>query len=695
MNLHFKPILWLVGGIIVAFALSLVVQIYRNTQLLQRLAIENTSLIEKNEWKNAENVFLTTQNSVKNSLERGEMEKFITILQSQRNVKGLLEFSLFNPKGVVTHSSDSSFLNKTLPADVHTALASKPERFERLTTDAFEIYAPQVVTADCLRCHTSWKISDNGGTLLCRFSTDSLTQSKQSSAASMVKIKSSQITSGLVTTIVIAGFFVILAIVVVRYQIAAPLAVVLEHLTGASNQVRASSNQISSASQTLAAGASEQAASLEETSASLEELSAMTKRNAENAREAKELANHARHAAESGATDIQRMSQAMDAIKEASNNIAKIIKSIDEIAFQTNILALNAAVEAARAGEAGMGFAVVADEVRNLAQRSAQAARETAAKIEDSITKSDRGVQISLQVNKSFEEIMETVRKVDDLVVNIASASKEQSDGIGQVSIAVTEVDKVTQSNAANAEESAAAALELNAQADALKEALSKMMQLTSGAKAAAETEPESAGAPYSPPTSGRPPFRHSHKRESFQKVQPFETKGPAAAFSMPEDRRVPSRNGVIAWDEAQMSTGVESVDSQHRELIQRINELHSACLAGTANEELLKLLGFLGEYAQSHFRHEEELMQSHQCPARGQNKSAHVQFLRDYETLAEIIKRDGPSTTAVLQIKDLLGNWLKNHICSVDTKLRGCVGNGCRSRTGSGAAKPDGFRDF
>ena len=510
MNLHFKPILWLVGGIIVAFGLSLCVQLYRNTQLLQKLAVENTALIEKNEWKNAENVFLTTQNSVKNSLERGEMEKFISILQSQRNVKGLLEFSLFSPQGVVTYSSDSKFLNKTLPPDVRAALASKPDRFECLTNDAFEIYAPQVVTTDCLRCHTSWKIGDNGGALLCRFSTDSLTQSKQASATSMGKIKSSQITNGLVATILIAGFFVILAIVVVRYQIAAPLAVVLEHLTGASNQVRASSGQISSASQTLAAGASQQAASLEETSASLEELSAMTKRNAENAREAKELANHARRAAEAGTSDIQHMSEAMDAIKQASNNIAKIIKSIDEIAFQTNILALNAAVEAARAGEAGMGFAVVADEVRNLAQRSAQAARETAAKIEDSITKSDRGVQISQQVSKSFEEIMETIRKVDDLVVNIASASKEQSDGIGQVSTAVSEVDKVTQSNAANAEQSAAAALELNAQGEALKEALSKMMQLTAGAKAAAEIESGSADAPSAPPASGKPPIRHS-----------------------------------------------------------------------------------------------------------------------------------------------------------------------------------------
>jgi methyl-accepting chemotaxis protein len=310
---------------------------------------------------------------------------------------------------------------------------------------------------------------------------------------------------------------VVLAIVVVRYQIAAPLAVVLEHLTGASDRVRASSGQISAASQSLAEGASEQAASLEETSASLEELSAMTRRNAENAREAKELANHARKAAEAGTGEIQNMSQAMDAIKEAGNNIAKIIKSIDEIAFQTNILALNAAVEAARAGDAGMGFAVVADEVRNLAQRSAEAARETAAKIEDSIHKSDHGIQISLRVTNNFAEVMDKVRKVDDIIANIAGASKEQSDGIGQASAAVSQVDKVTQSNAANAEQSAAAALELNAQADALKAALGKMMHLMAGAKAAAEKELEISATP--PPNPGRPgfgPARHVRPKVSF-----------------------------------------------------------------------------------------------------------------------------------------------------------------------------------
>jgi methyl-accepting chemotaxis protein len=493
MKMHFKPILWLVGGIIAMFGLSLAIQLYRNTKILHQLADENTVLIEQSEWKNAENVFLTTQNAVQGSLERGEMEKFIKILEAQRSVKGLLEFSLFNPEGTVTHSSDSRFLKKTLAPEVDSILKSKPERFKRLTADAFEIYEPLAVTADCIRCHTTWKKGASGGTLLCRFSTDSLARTKQTSAASLSQMNHSQIISGLVITLIIAAIFVVLAVLIVSYQIAAPLEVVLQHLTGASDQVRASSRQISASSLSLAEGAGQQAASLEETSASLEELSAMTKRNAENAREAKALADHARHIAEAGTADVQSMSQAMDAIKQAGNNIAKIIKSIDEIAFQTNILALNAAVEAARAGEAGLGFAVVADEVRNLAQRSAQAARETADKIGDSINKSERGVQISLKVSQSFEEIMDQVRKVDDLVANIASASKEQSDGIGHVSTAVNAVGKVTQSNAASAEESADAAQELNVQADALKEALNQMMGLMAGTKTNTETEAEPA----------------------------------------------------------------------------------------------------------------------------------------------------------------------------------------------------------
>jgi methyl-accepting chemotaxis protein len=245
--------------------------------------------------------------------------------------------------------------------------------------------------------------------------------------------------------------------------------------------VSAASSQVSSASQTLADGSSQQASSLEESSASLEEMAAMTKRNAENARKAHELTKEARMAADKGVGDMQTMANAMNAIKVSSDGIAKIIKTIDEIAFQTNILALNAAVEGARAGEAGMGFAVVADEVRNLSQRCAEAAKETAGKIEGAIVKTGQGVEISSKVATVLNEIVSKVRQVDELVTEVAGASSEQTDGIAQINVAVSQVDKVTQSNAATAEESAAAAQELNAQAEVMKQSVAELLQLVGG----------------------------------------------------------------------------------------------------------------------------------------------------------------------------------------------------------------------
>ena len=217
----------------------------------------------------------------------------------------------------------------------------------------------------------------------------------------------------------------------------------------------------------------------------------MTKRNAENAQRAKELAGNARHAADTGVSDMSSMKTAMADIKTSSDDIAKIIKTIDEIAFQTNILALNAAVEAARAGEAGAGFAVVAEEVRNLAQRSAQAAKETAGKIEGAITKTAQGVTISNKVAISLEEIATRSREVDELVVEIATASTEQNQGIGQVTQAVAQMDQVTQKNAASAEESASAAEELNAQALAMQDNVRQLLALA-GRRQQAEPAAES-----------------------------------------------------------------------------------------------------------------------------------------------------------------------------------------------------------
>ncbi len=248
------------------------------------------------------------------------------------------------------------------------------------------------------------------------------------------------------------------------------LARISDSLQDGATQTATASGQLAAASNSLATGCSEQSSSVAETSAALEEMSVMIRSTADNAEKAKAYALQARTAAQAGAQTMAEMNTAMRAIEASSGEVAKIVKNIDEIAFQTNILALNAAVEAARAGEAGAGFAVVADEVRSLAQRSAAAAKETAEKIEAAITNSKRGSASCNKVGESLEEIVQKVAAADGLVAEIATAAKEQSQGIQQVGVAMTQMDKVTQGNAAGAQESANAAEQLNNQAHHMQE---------------------------------------------------------------------------------------------------------------------------------------------------------------------------------------------------------------------------------
>jgi methyl-accepting chemotaxis protein len=247
------------------------------------------------------------------------------------------------------------------------------------------------------------------------------------------------------------------------------LADALAQVAAGAEQVAAASGQISSGSQALAESSSEQASSLEEVSSSLQEMSSMTRQNAGNAREARGLAENARSVSERGVDSMQRLSEAIERIKASSDATAKIVKTIDEIAFQTNLLALNAAVEAARAGEAGKGFAVVAEEVRNLAMRSAEAAKNTASLIEDAVRNADGGVAINNEVTAQLREINVAIDKVRDVMSEIAAASEQQDEGVTQINTAVEQMNGVTQQVAANAEESASASEELASQADVMK----------------------------------------------------------------------------------------------------------------------------------------------------------------------------------------------------------------------------------
>ena len=285
---------------------------------------------------------------------------------------------------------------------------------------------------------------------------------------------------------------------------------VIDGMSKASEQTTSAASQVSHASQQMAEGANEQASSLEEISSSLEEMTSMTKHNADNAARANSLAREAQNAAHNGSSAMEKMADSIARIKHSSDETAKIVKTIDEIAFQTNLLALNAAVEAARAGEAGKGFAVVAEEVRNLAQRSAEAAKSTSSLIEESLKNADAGVSVTSKVADALEHITKQVEEVSQVIEEVSSASKEQSQGIDQVNSAVAQLDAVTQNNASNAEETASASEELSAQASELDRLVEDLSQLVGGSNAREQE--------YHSPRLELPMTRHENRH--FKAVQ-------------------------------------------------------------------------------------------------------------------------------------------------------------------------------
>ncbi len=361
--------------------------------------------------------------------------------------------------------------------------------------NAIRYFRPIRLTQECLLCHgdpaksseywgndqgldptgakmENWKVGEVHGAFEVVQSLD------EADAHVMTSLYQGGLTvAGLITAAAAAFFFLVTRSVVM------PIRKVIQGLSEGAAQVNDAAAQVSSASQQAAANSSTAASSLEETSSALEEMAAMTRSNAENARQANELAGRARNSANSGDQTMVQLNTAMNAINDSSGEISKIIKVIEEIAFQTNLLALNAAVEAARAGEHGKGFAVVAEEVRNLAQRSAQAARDTTSLIASSVDRAKEGTGVAQEAAEALRAIVGDVGQVADLLNGISRASNEQSQGVDQINTAIGQLDKLTQQNAAGAEQTASASEQLTSMSTALKDQMvAELIRIVEGA---------------------------------------------------------------------------------------------------------------------------------------------------------------------------------------------------------------------
>jgi hypothetical protein len=511
MTLQNKILFSLIGGITAIYIGSQIVQRRLDVSLVEKLSRENLAKVDANQWDWIAALEQATQTSLFDGMAQGDMDRVRALLEAQKKIKGVQELSVFNQKGVVGLSSEPAALKRALPPEVAAAFKGSQEAFRRQTDDSYEIYRPLVAEQRCLECHPRYQVGATVGALAYRFSTDSQKESKAQWTGFVSAWESSNTHSMVITTLTLVGVVTLLVIWLVRRQVIRPLNRISDELSEDAVTVRAAAGSIAGTSSELADGATKQAAALEETSASLEEMSGMTRQNAASAASVDDCMKREFAPNFHKITELtEKMEQTLQESFKASEETSKIIRTIDEIAFQTNILALNAAVEAARAGEAGAGFAVVAEEVRSLAQRSAEAAKGTQTLLENSRTHLQVTVRDFEQVRSAIRENARLAEKVNQLVDNITGASKEQAQGVEQITRAVSEMDAVTQHAAASAEQNASAAQQLTAQAAALMQAVESLAVLI--------------GQRSAPPAVvAAPPAPSSHPSRPSRRAEPLE----------------------------------------------------------------------------------------------------------------------------------------------------------------------------
>jgi methyl-accepting chemotaxis protein len=698
MRIQAKFVVCLVPALVGVYAVSQIAQQVHVRKLQDEFSSANREHMSKLVGTTADMQMSTVMAAVRNAMKTGDMDAAQKIMQEVGAVHGVQEFSLTDEKGVVTYSTDAAFIKKSVPADLKSALFSKPDRFSRRAAETLEIYQPIVAEAACIECHGDWKKGEVGSVALLRLSTAEASVAAREQEAAERRMAGDNLLGAIVTFCILAVFMCGLAIVVVRWLVVRPVgglvasmrdiaqgegdltrrldetgkdemgdvarafnqfivklqgviaqtasnadsvAVAAVEVSSVSTRTAKSVQTMSGKTSTVAAAAEESsantmsvAAGMERASANLSSVAGATEEMSATIGEIAANAEKARAISAEAEAQATSVSALMQQLGGAAQEIGKVTETITDISSQTNLLALNATIEAARAGAAGKGFAVVANEIKELA-------RQTAAATED-IKRRIGGVQGSAgSAIADIEKINGVIKEVGHIIAGIASAIEEQAvvtkgvaGNIAQASAGVEEANERVGQTAAVAKTMAVDIASVDAAAAEIR---------AGGEQVQASAAELSALAAQLQKLLGQ--FKYGEKA--------------AAAVASSSDR-----GELIPWSD-QLSVGVPSMDAHHRKLVAMINELHAALRRKQGLAVTTKMLQGLGEYVQYHFREEEALMERAGYPKLAEHKEVHRRFL---EAAAKLQERWQTGDSSVgSELMSVLRTWLVQHIQGMD----------------------------